>query len=220
MPSPAVEGAVVVYDVSMEIRWPMPTWPGDPRPRVRAVCRMARGAASDVSAISLCAHTGTHVDAPAHFVPGGATIADVPSDLLVGPAFVCEVDGDGHIAAERLERAGVPPGAERVLLRTANSRAGLLSRLAFEPGFAALEPDGAAWLVARGVRLLGVDYLSVDPAASDGFPAHRRLLGAGMVVVEGCDLSRVTAGEYLLVCAPLRLTGCEAAPARVLLLRP
>jgi arylformamidase len=147
-------------------------------------------------------HSGTHVDAPLHFAEGAASVETLPLDVLVGPCVV----------VEGLEVAAVPAGAERVLFKTPNSE--LWERDEFSEEFVKLDGEAARALVARGVRLVGIDYLSIGDEE-----AHHVLLGAGVVAVEGLDLRSVEPGEYGLVCAPLKLVGAEGAPARVLLLR-
>ena len=191
-----------VVDVSVPVRPGMIVYPGDPEVRLERVRSIADGDVANLSRLDLGVHSGTHVDAPLHFVEGGGTVETLPLDVLVGPCVV--VDG--------LDPEAVPAGAVRVLFKTPNSR--LWDRGEFSEDFVALDGDGAQALVGRGVRLVGIDYLSIGDEE-----AHRVLLGAGVVAVEGLDLREVEPGEYHLVCAPLRLEGAEGAPARVLLLR-
>jgi arylformamidase len=193
---------VQIIDVSVPVRPGMITYPGDPEVRLERVSSIGDGDVVNLSRLDLGVHSGTHVDAPLHFVDGGASVETLPLDVLVGPCVV--VDG--------LDTAAVPPGAERVLFKTTNSR--LWERAEFSEDFVALDAAAARELVERGVRLVGIDYLSIGDEE-----AHRVLLGAGVVAVEGLDLREVEPGEYRLVCAPLRLVGAEGAPARVLLLR-
>ena len=180
----------------------MITYPGDPEVRLERVSSIAGGDVVNLSRLDLGVHSGTHVDAPLHFVDGGPSVETLPLDVLVGPCVV----------VEGLDPAAVPPGAERVLFKTPNSR--LWDRDEFSEDFVALDAEAARPLVAAGVRLVGIDYLSIGDEE-----AHRILLGAGVVAVEGLDLREVEPGEYRLVCAPLKLEGAEGAPARVLLLR-
>ena len=191
-----------IIDVSVPVRPGMITYPGDPEVRLDRVSSIADGDAANLSRLDLGVHSGTHVDAPLHFVDGGASVETLPLDVLVGPCVV----------VEGLDAAAVPAGAERVLFKTRNSR--LWEREEFAEDFVALDAEAARALVAGGVRLVGIDYLSIGDEE-----AHRILLGAGVVVVEGLDLREVEPGEYRLVCAPLKLVGAEGAPARVLLLR-
>ena len=191
-----------IIDVSVPVRPGMVTYPGDPEVRLERVSSIADGALANLSRLDLGVHSGTHIDAPLHFVDGGASVEALPLDVLVGPCVV--VDG--------LDAAAVPRGAERVLFKTPNGR--LWERGEFSEDFVALDGEAARALVELGVRLVGIDYLSIGDEE-----AHRALLGAGVVAIEGLDLREVDPGEYRLVCAPLKLEGAEGAPARVLLLR-
>ena len=193
---------VQIIDVSVPVRPGMITYPGDPEVRLERVSSIGDGDVVNLSRLDLGVHSGTHVDAPLHFVDGWPSVETLPLDVLVGPCVV--VDG--------LDPAAVPAGAERVLFKTPNSR--LWERAEFSEDFVALDAEAARALVERGVRLAGIDYLSIGDEG-----AHRILLGAGVVAVEGLDLREVEPGEYRLVCAPLKLEGAEGAPARVLLLR-
>jgi arylformamidase len=162
-------------------------------------------------------HTGTHVDAPAHFVAGGTTVEKMPMDVLMGPAYVADLGDTDIIDAGDLERAGVPLGVERLLMRTRNSRMWHDQvRSDFREDFVGLAAGGAQWIVERHIRLVGIDYLSIQPF---GAPAdtHIILLGEAIVILEGLDLSGVRCGAYELCCLPLKLVGAEGAPARAVL---
>lgn len=209
--------ALPFYDITVPVHEGMAVWPGDPQPERHPVLSMDAGDSCNVSAFVLGAHTGTHVDAPLHFLSGGGSVDGIELDVLVGPAQVVEVPGDGHVTEADLDAADICPETERVLLRTSNSRRRLLRSDAFDRGFQAIEESGARWLVAHGVRLIGVDYLSVEPFDMEGAQVHNMLLQAGMVILEGCDLSDMVAGDYVLVCAPMRWLGAEGAPARAFL---
>jgi arylformamidase len=205
----------VLLDVTMEIRPDMPHWPGSIAPLCEWETRMDLGDESDASRWTISAHQGTHVDAPSHFIPGAAGIADVPLELLSGPTAVVDVPGDEPISAAHVNRL-VPPGTERVLFRTSNSTGGRLYR-EFDPGYVAVSAPAAIELVNAGVRVVGIDYLSVECFGQPDFPAHHVLLGAGIPVIEGLDLSAAQTGQYAMTCLPIRLTAAEAAPARVVL---
>ena len=191
-----------IVDVSVPVRPGMVTYPGDPEVRLERVSSIAEGEVANISRLDFGVHTGTHVDAPVHFVEGAAGAEALPVDVLVGPCLV----------ADGLEPAAVPAGAERVLFKTPNSR--LWERQDFANDFVKLDGEGARALVASGVRLVGIDYLSIGDEE-----AHQVLLEAGVVALEGLDLRGVEPGPYRLVCAPLKLVGSDGAPARVLLLR-
>jgi arylformamidase len=196
-----------IIDVSVPIRTGMVTYPGDPEAVLERVESMADGESANVSRLDLGVHTGTHVDAPVHFLEGEAAVDELSLAVLNGP---CEV-----VATARLEESAVglvPEGTERVLFKTPNSELWALET--FPDEFERFDGAGARALVGRGLKLVGVDYLSVGD-----HEAHRTLLGAGVVVVEGLDLRGVEPGSYELHCLPLRLVGSDGAPARTILVR-
>jgi arylformamidase len=197
----------------------MPTYPGEAGPSFSLLKAMADGDPADVSAVAMGLHTGTHVDAPCHFLPGAGGVESHPLDALLGPCDVLEINADGDVTATQLAAALGDRRPERVLLRTRNSigRRPAWSRDAFDPDFAALQSEAARLLIERDVRLVGIDYLSVEPFAADQPLTHLALLGAGVVIVEGLDLRRVPAGSYELLCLPVVMAGRDGAPARVLL---
>lgn len=198
-----------IIDISVPVRPGMITYPGDPTVTLERVVSIADGAAANISRLDFGVHSGTHVDAPVHFIDGAPGAEALPLDALIGPVLVVDLTG-----AERLDAssfAGVQL-QERVLLKTSNSE--LWQRGTFADEFLALTEDGARRLIDAGVRLVGIDYLSIGDEE-----AHQALLGAGIVAVEGLDLRDVEPGEYELVCAPLRLVGSDGAPARALLVR-
>lgn len=196
----------------------MPSFPGDPSFESRPIRRLSSGDPYDLSRIAMGTHAGTHVDPPCHFVPGGRTIDQLEFDELNGPCEIVEVpDRVREIGPSQAAR--VPDGAKKVLFRTRNSRR-WADRLEFFPEYVALGTDAAESLLSRGVRLVGVDALSVENDPTGRFPVHRRLLGAGAVVVEGLLLYEVTAGPAELHCLPLRLTAGDGGPARAFLSWP
>ena len=199
----------------------MPVWPRHPRVQVEQVSSINQGDASNLSRLNLGCHTGTHVDAPHHFVEGGLTVDKLPLDLLMGPAFVAHVDKLEGNSIEVFDLASIhfPRNTERLLLKTSNSYFWQDRISEFEPGYIHLSRQAAEWLVKRGVRLVGVDYMSVDAFGNGDHPVHQTLLGAGVVIVEGLNLSRVPAGHCRLVCLPLKVEGGDGAPARVLVIR-
>jgi arylformamidase len=197
---------VEVFDVSVPLREGMVTYPGDPQVHVELAASIARGDVVNLTRIDFGLHSGTHVDAPVHFIDGAAGVDAIPLDALVGP---CEVVEARDLSAGSVAAA---PDAERILFKTPNSE--LWARDEFAADFARLDGEAARLLVERGVRLVGVDYLSVGDE-----DAHHALLGAGVVPVEGLDLREVDAGSYELVCLPLRVVGADGAPARAILIR-
>lgn len=210
-----------IYDVSVPISEITPVWPDDPRVQIESLSSIADGDPANVSRLSMSLHTGTHVDAPYHFIRDGITVDKLPLDLLVGPAFLAEVDDPERrkIGVFDLARIHFPRDTTRLLIKTSNSNLWEDNLTEFEREFIHLAPHTAEWLVKRGIRLLGVDYLSVEAYGVKEFRVHHTLLRAGVVIVEGLDLSRVPAGPCQLVCLPLKIKGGEAAPARVLVIR-
>jgi arylformamidase len=206
-----------IYDISLTVTPGLPVWPGDPVIVLNRVSKMEEGEHNNVSQFAMSAHAGTHVDAPFHFIADGKTIERLSLDALVGPAQVVELPADCElITADDLRGAGIAEGVQRVLLKTRNSGYWGQSGLPFQTEFVALAPDGAKYLVERGVKLIGIDYFSIAPYG-DSIPTHRTLLGAEMVILEGTDLSKVAPGMYTLYCLPLKLGGSDGAPARAIL---
>lgn len=210
-----------LIDVSVPIAEDLPTWPGDPTVRVEPAKRISRGDAANVSLISLGNHTGTHVDPPSHFVEGGASIDELSPDIFVGPAWVAHLpDVEGEISLAYLDAAGIPSDVERLLLRTSNSGKLRRGQPVLER-FVTLSVEGARWAVQRGLKLVGIDYLSIErPDAPKEHPVHRTLLENGVIIVEGLDLSNVPEGEWELLCLPILLAGGDGAPARAFVRLP
>jgi len=207
-----------IYDISLPILESLPVWPGDPLPVIERFSKMEEGEAANVSRVELCVHFGTHVDAPYHFVEDGCTVDKLPLDALLGLAQVCEIPQDCNlITANVLKDAGIAEGVRRVLFKTRNSQHWVNGDTAFDQKFVALSENGAQYLVETGMLLVGIDYLSIAPF-SEPVPTHKVLLENGVIVVESIDLSAVPAGLYELVCLPLRISGADGAPARVLLI--
>lgn len=208
-----------IFDISLTISPQLPVWPGDPQVELEQVDSMDKGAHANVSHFSAGVHVGTHVDAPHHFLNDGRTIEQLPLDVLTGPCYVVQLpDGVEAITAEVLDGTALPADTNRILFGTSNSRFWSQGETEFQEDFVAVTEDGADWLVQRGIRLVGVDYLSVAPYG-DSVPTHRTLLEAGVVVVEGLDLSAVPRGFYDLYCLPLKLLGSDGAPARTILVQ-
>lgn len=206
-----------LHDISLTITPDLPVWPGDPSIELERVSKMEEGEHNNVSRLALSVHAGTHVDAPFHFVADGDTIEQLPLDILIGPCQVVELPADCQLATEEvLAAAGIEAGMERVLLKTRNSRYWEQEGLPFQTQFTAVSPDGAAYLVTRGVKLIGIDYFSIAPF-NDSIPTHRILLNQKLVILEGINLSQVPAGRYQLYCLPVKLGGSDGAPARAVL---
>jgi arylformamidase len=207
---------MTLYDISLTIAEDLPVWPGDPKIELKKISQIENGDEANVTHISACVHIGTHVDAPDHFLGNGKTVENLPLDLLVGPASMVELAVSGQISAVDLQKATIPEGTTRLLIKTSNSRIWAEGDKEFREDFIALEADAASYLVDQGVQVVGVDYLSVAPFA-DPAPTHRILLEAGVLIIEGLNLSGVEAGEYTLLCLPLKIRDSDGAPARVLL---
>ncbi|MDT7808650.1 MAG: arylformamidase [Acidobacteriota bacterium] len=209
-----------IYDISVPIApGETPTYPGDPGIEVESWNSISRGDAANVTLIKFGAHTGTHVDAPAHFIEGARGVVSLPLEVLVGESLVVEIPTDAHAVEERHVSASVPEGTARVLFKTRNSDFWDEPRGRFREDFTYIAPGAAHALIARGVRLVGIDYLSVEKFGSHDYETHRTLLSNGVVIVEGLDLRAVAAGRYELVCLPLKLAAGsgDGAPARTIL---
>jgi arylformamidase len=205
-----------IHDVTVTLREGMATYAGEePGPVLDFHSLMARGQSANVSALSLGSHTGTHVDAPHHFLDNGVTVEQMPVEYLVGPCYVMEYHGERHITAADLEAAPIPAGTSRLLVKTSNGR--FWNDDTFHAEFIGFDDDAGPWLVEHGVVLVGIDYMSIERFHSPTHAVHRALLATNAVVLEGLDLRRVTPGEYFLVCAPLPVAGADGAPARVYL---
>lgn len=206
-----------ILDVSLPISESLVVWPGDPPVRISQPAHLARGDTATISRLDLGAHTGTHVDAPAHFVAGGLGVDQLDLEALIGPAWVVHALEVDLLSAEVLAGLRIPPGTERVLFRTRNSERWARGEQEFYPDFVGIAADGAQWLIERGVRLVGTDYLSVAPF-HDTVATHQLLLRAGIIVLEGLNLSDISPGAYHLVCLPLKIEGGDGAPARAILI--
>lgn len=206
-----------IYDISLSISPALPVWPGDPPVELELIESMKDGAHANVSRLSAGVHTGTHVDAPHHFLNDGRTVEQLPLDVLTGPCYVAQLPDDmDSISAEVLDGIPLAEGTTRLLFGTRNSHLWARGEKSFQKDFVAVTEDGAEWLVAHGIRLVGVDYLSVAPYG-ESVPTHTVLLKAGVVILEGLNLSQVLRGFYDLYCLPLKLEGSDGAPARAIL---
>jgi len=203
-----------IYDVTVSISSETPVYPGDPRIEIVRTAKLESGDIANVSHLSFSSHTGTHVDPPSHFVPGARTLDKLSLDVLIGPARVVDVGEVNEIDRSVVESASLE-GVTRVLFKTKNSR--LWGTQEFVKDFVYVEESGARALVERGVRLVGIDYLSVEKFNFDTPSTHFELLHADVIILEGLDLSAVSAGDYELICLPLKIRDGDGAPARVVL---
>jgi arylformamidase len=206
-----------LHDISVKISDDLPIWPGDRRPMISEVMQLARGDVANVSEVSMNIHTGTHIDAPYHFIEKGIAAWQIPLEALVGKVLVVSVPGDSNVSARVLESLDIQQNVRRILIRTSNSGLWSSQKAQFDSDYIALTEDAASWIVSRGIALVGVDYLSVQPFSQKDHQTHKTLLSAGIVIVEGLDLSRVAAGEYTLFCLPLSMACRDGAPARAIL---
>lgn len=206
-----------IHDISIPVSASMLVWPRDPPVVIEQPRRFELGDHAQVSHLHMSAHSGTHVDAPGHFIPGGATVDTLDMEVLVGPALVVYAPQVDVLSATVLRELSIPQGTRRVLFRTRNSDLWARNEAEFDESYVALSEDGAEWLIHHGVQLVGIDYLSVALFADTG-PTHRLLLGAGVILVETLNLSGIEPGLYQLVCLPLRLENIEGAPARAILI--
>jgi len=202
-------------DISVPLRNGMVHWPGDPRFEIHRVKDMEGGDSANLSSIAMGAHSGTHVDAPLHFIRGGASVDAMPLDVATGRARVVAILDNARITPEELRETALRR-EERILFKTANSGR-VWKTDSFLEDFVSISTEAAEVLARSGVRLIGVDYLSVGGFGGGGSDVHRVLLEAGIWIVEGLNLRGVEPGEYELVCLPLRLEGAEGAPARAIL---
>lgn len=203
------------YDISIPIRAGGVVYPGNPEISITLTSAVAKGASANVSQIVMGSHTATHADSSRHFFDDGQSVDEIPLDRLIGPARVVVMADDLRAVGEKELRAAKIEGQKRVLIRTRNSA--LLQRNEFFPDYTYLAPDGAQYLADAGVELVGVDYLSIEQFHSGHHRTHRTLLGKDVVIIEGLDLSVPPAGDYQLICLPLRLEGLDGAPVRAVL---
>jgi arylformamidase len=207
---------VKIIDVSVPVKDGMTVYRGNPAVRIRPALTMDRDGVN-LSEICLGSHTGTHVDAPRHFIPGAIGIDRVALDRLIGPAWVVDLrQVKGGIGAGDLRAARIPRSARRILLRTRNSRLWHPAR-PFTTEFVYLESEGADWLVDHGAQVVGIDYLSIEGFHIEGAPTHKRLLGAGIPIIEGLDLFRVAPGRWQMAASPLRIQDGDAGLTRAVL---
>jgi arylformamidase len=206
-----------IYDVSVPLSAATPTYPGDPGIEIKQWLRLENGDAANVSLINFGLHSGTHVDAPAHFIADGARVDSLPLTSLVGAAEVVEVADDIRVIDEDFVAANCASGVQRILFKTRNSD--FWNHEGFRADYTYIDPAAARALAASGIKLVGIDYLSVEQFQSEKFETHLALLASGVVILEGLDLRAVAGGVYELFCLPLKIAGGsgDGAPARVIL---
>jgi len=203
-----------IIDVTVPLSADVPTFPGDPRFQMEFSHRIADGQPYNVAKVTMGAHSGTHVDAPYHFLAEGATVEALPLEILMGKVLVVQVAGRECIDVRDVQALDLTDEI-RIFFRTRMS--GQLKSPEFQEDFVYLTPAAAAHLVQAGIKLVGIDYLSVEKFQSRDFGAHHALLRAGVIIVEGLDLSEADPGEYDMACLPLRIVGADGSPARVVL---
>ena len=202
-------------DVSVPLRDGMVHWPGDPACHIKRVVSMEEGAVCNLTHLSMSAHTGTHMDAPRHFIADGMTKEQMPLEPVIGRCRVFELDCEDQITADDLKKLKIAP-RQRVLFKTRNStRSWAMNK--FDKDFVSIRADAAQYLVEQGVVTVGVDYLSIGGFNKDGVETHQIMLGAGIWVIEGLNLAEIKPGYYELICLPLKLEGADGAPCRVVL---
>ncbi|MEZ5429549.1 MAG: cyclase family protein [Pyrinomonadaceae bacterium] len=206
-----------IYDVTVPLTNDVPVYEGDPRVKIETAHSLAKGDAANVTGLCFGAHTATHVDAPNHFIEGTRKVADLELEKLIGRCRVLEIDQNAlSIGAEQVAHLN---DVERVLFKTRNSLFWNDLAQGFRKDFTYIEPEAARLLVEKGVKLVGIDYLSVEKFGSEDFATHITLLEKEVVIIEGLDLRQVPAGDYELICLPLKVasgTG-DGAPARTIL---
>lgn len=202
------------YDISVPIHTAMPVYEGDPPFEITLAHSIERGDQANVSHLVMGAHIGTHVDAPRHFVPAGKTVDEIPLDVLIGPAIVVDLTDIDVISAKTMAEMGLDD-VERVLFKTSNSK--LWREEGFQKEFVHMTVDAAEYLIEAGIKLVGIDYLSIEKFGVSESVTHLALLHAGVVILEGVNLAGVSSGKYKLICLPLLIQGCDGAPCRAVL---
>ncbi len=205
-----------IYDISLPIFNELVVWPGDPSVSLTLTKSIIDGNQCNLTRIQMGAHTGTHIDAPFHFLADGSTTDAIDMETFIGPCVVVEVDSKELIAKEDLLNANIN-GFSRVLIKTRNSELWANNINSFNENYAALGIDAAQYLIEMNFLLVGIDYLSIESFRSNSGSVHKLLLEKKITILEGLNLSGVIPGDYELICLPLRLQACEGAPARVIL---
>ena len=209
---------MIIFDVSIPLAKQTVTWPGDEAVGISRSAALSNGDPYNLSRISMSAHAGTHVDAPSHFLPDGKNVESLDLSILCGDVSVIDLPGIKLIHGSDLDGISIPAGTRRLLIKTDNSRIPVNERGFFHRDFSALSESGAEYIIAKGIMLVGIDYLSIAPFDR---PAriHELLLSKEVIILEGLNLEKIEPGSYELYCLPLRIEGCEGSPARTILVR-
>jgi arylformamidase len=205
-----------IYDISVLLGQESVDYPGDPPFKQELVSDMEKGGGADVSSLSMCAHAGTHIDAPAHFIKDGKRVDEYGVEKFTMPAVVIEVSGSGSVGPDDIAGHEIKEGGA-VLFKTENSKSGLSKSGEFCKEYVYIKKETAKILADMKVSLVGIDYLSIDEYDSENHPAHNIFAKADTLILEGIDLSEVPPGNYTLICLPLKIKA-EAAPARAILI--
>ncbi len=207
-----------IHDISISISPGMVTYPGDPKVSLEPVLQVAKGDNANVSQLCMGDHTGTHVDPPVHFIPGGKTEDQLDLSVLYGPVRVLDMTQVAKaITPQDLDRAQLPANTRRVLFKTSNSRLWRENK-GFDKDFVAISWEAATWLVDHDLQLVGIDYLSVEPFGVKPANTHVTLLRAGVIIVEGLNLDGIAPGDYTLACLPLKIQNGDGGPCRAILI--
>ena len=206
-----------IYDLTLPISPSLVVWQGDPPIQMERVQKMEEGAVCNVTRMNMGAHTGTHLDATLHFIADGTGIEMLDLQTLIGPALVVDAGEAQEITATVLDSFNIPADTERLIIKTTNSQRWVKGETEFYEDYVAVTADGAQWLVEHGIKLIGVDYLSVAPF-NDLVTPHQILLGAQIIPVEGLNLNNIAPGEYQFICLPILLQGSDGAPCRAVLM--
>ena len=202
-------------DVSVPLHTGMVHWPTDPSVRIERIADMDQGAVCNVSKVEMCAHVGTHMDGLNHFIKDGAPLDTIPFDAVIGPCRIIEIKDTDSVKRDELKKHNLRKG-ERILLKTRNSKRQWWDE-DFDTRFIHISKDAAQHMVERDIRTIGIDYLSVGGYERDGVECHQVLLGAGVWIIEGLNLTKVKPGKYDLICLPVKIRNSDGAPARAIL---
>ncbi|MEA2063219.1 MAG: cyclase family protein [Gemmatimonadota bacterium] len=207
-----------LFDISITLGQESTTYPGDPAYKRETVCSLETGGVAQVSKLTLCAHSGTHIDLPAHFIAGSRTIEQYPVEDFLMPAQVVGIENRTCVTRAELEKKNLARD-HALLFKTANSSSGLVTSGHFQPEWVYLGLDAAEFCVEQKIPLVGLDYLSLDRYGDKDYPVHHKVLSTGMIVLENINLKSVPEGRYFLFCFPLKTGGAEGAPVRAVLAR-